>query len=181
MRVITGLARGRKLETLSGEDVRPTTDKIKEAIFSSIQFQIQGRRFLDLFGGSGQMGIEALSRSASQAVIVDSRKESVEVIKRNLNNTGLTKDARVINMDSIAFLNLKNDPFDIAFLDPPYGSGLLQKALPLVVKIMNKGGTIVCEHPIDEQMEELVGDFVLSKQRRYGKIMISLYNHKDVV
>lgn len=94
MRVITGSARGRKLLTLGGEEVRPTPERVKEAVFSVIQFQIEGRSFLDLFAGSGQMGIEALSRGARKSVFVDARRESIETVKKNLENTGLKKMQR---------------------------------------------------------------------------------------
>lgn len=180
MRVITGSAKGIKLEELSGNDVRPTTDRIKEAIFSIVQFQIQGRKFLDLFGGSGQMGIEALSRGASQAIIVDSSKSSIDIIRRNLAKTNLSENARVVNMDSIVFLKGNNDTFDLAFLDPPYGKGLLQKALPMVERVMNTGGTIICECPVDEVLPEELEGFQIYKQYKYGKIMITAYQHKDV-
>ena len=181
MRVITGSARGRRIETLTGEDVRPTAERVKEAVFSVIQFQVEQRRFLDLFAGSGQMGIEALSRGAKQAVFVDLRRESAEIIKRNLSATGLEANARVLNMDSIAFLKQKAEPFDLAFLDPPYAAGLLQKALPEVAKIMNKGGIIICESPQNEELPGQIDNFVLDRSYRYGKIKISTYCHKDVV
>ena len=103
MRVITGIARGRKLETLSGNDVRPTTDKVKEAIFSSIQFDIEGRRILDLFAGSGQLGIEALSRGAKSATFVDLNTDAFAVIERNLKNTGLKEMAKVMRADYFSF------------------------------------------------------------------------------
>lgn len=181
MRVITGIARGRRLTAMEGEEVRPTTERVKEAVFSIIQFQIEGRRFLDLFAGSGQMGIEALSRGAAQAVFVDSRKESVEIIKKNLHAVELEKNARVLAMDSLSYLAQKNQPFDIAFLDPPYSVGLLQQALPGTAAIMNKGGVILCEHPADEDMPVAAGDFVKGREYRYGKIKITVYNHKDVI
>lgn len=180
MRVITGKARGRKLETLSGDDVRPTTEKVKESVFNIIQFDIEGRRFLDLFAGSGQMGIEALSRGAKTAVFVDASKNSMNVIKKNLMSTGLV-GAKTVMSDSISYIKNCDEMFDIAFLDPPYKTGLLQSALSHLPKNMNKGGRIICEHPSDEQPLQTVGDFVIEKQRRYGKIIITVYIHKDFV
>ena len=179
MRVITGSARGRRLETLEGEDVRPTTDRIKEAIFSIIQFQTEGRSFLDLFAGSGQMGIEALSRGAAEAVFVDSAKRSVEVVKRNLKATGLERDAKVFQADFRSFLSMNSRRFDIVFLDPPYRTGALQEALPLVARTMNDTGVILAENPLDEELSAQYGDFVLDRQYRYGKIKISTFRHKD--
>lgn len=180
MRVITGLARGKRLTTLEGENVRPTPERVKEALFSIIQFQVEGRRVLDLFAGSGQLGIEALSRGAKQAVFVDASKASVAVVQKNLESTGLIDNAKVKNMDFASFLMQSQEPFDLAFLDPPYRTGLLQRALPMVAQTMNRGGTIICENPSDEQMPESAGEFVQGRSYRYGKIVLTLYRHKDV-
>lgn len=120
MRVITGTAKGRRLETLEGEDVRPTTERIKEAVFSIIQFEIMGHTFLDLFAGSGQMGIEAISRGASSAYFVDASKKSLDVVKKNISSVKFDKEAKVFAMDYRSFLSMNTVEFDIAFLDPPY-------------------------------------------------------------
>ena len=181
MRVITGSARGRKLLTLGGEEVRPTPERVKEAVFSVIPFQIEGRSFLDLFAGSGQMGIEALSRGARKSVFVDARRESIETVKKNLENTGLKKDAEVVLADALAYLRQCRDVYDLAFLDPPYYSGLLQKALPMVAEIMNRGGLIICGNAQNKDLPTEIGDFVLDRSYRYGKIKINTYCHKDVV
>ena len=133
MRVITGTARGRKLETVDGLDVRPTTSKVKEAVFSAIQFEIEGARVLDLFCGSGQMGIEALSRGAALCVFVDSARSSQDVTKRNLMTTGLFSSARVAAMDYKDFLRTTKEKFDIVFMDPPYSQGMAQDAMQLLV------------------------------------------------
>lgn len=179
MRVITGMARGMRLETLKGDDVRPTTDKVKEAMFSILQFQIEGRRVLDLFAGSGQLGIEALSRGAAQVVFVDSSRSAAEMVRKNLLHTKLDKNARVINADFATYLKGKIDKFDIALLDPPYRKGLVQQALPMVAQIMNKGGVIVCETPLDENLADLGGDFKLEKEYRYGQIKLSVFRNGE--
>lgn len=181
MRVITGCARGRRLETLEGEDVRPTTDRIKEAIFSIIQFETEGRAFLDLFAGSGQMGIEALSRGAKTACFVDNSKKSLDTVKRNLKATKLEQNAKTFAMDYQSFLAMCSERFDIAFLDPPYKTGMLQNALGLVPEIMNETGVIIAENPLDEEILSNYGNFVLDRQYRYGKIKISTFRHKDFV
>lgn len=175
MRVITGSARGRRLFTLEGNDVRPTTDRVKEALFSIVQFELEGRRVLDLFAGSGQLGIEALSRGAKSAVFVDLSKKAADVVRRNLELTGLSKNASVICGDSLSFLKTHSPEFDIAFLDPPYSTGLLQEALGLVPNVMNKGGCIICEAPQDEKMPESAADFRLVKKYKYGKVSLFLY------
>ena len=132
MRVITGSARGRVLLPVAGMDVRPTTDKVKEAVFSAIQFEVEGARVLDLFCGSGQMGIEALSRGAQSCVFVDSSRASQDVTKKNLTTTGLMKQARVAAMDYQMFLKSSKDTFDLVFLDPPYSTPPLHQPLPLL-------------------------------------------------
>jgi 16S rRNA (guanine966-N2)-methyltransferase len=180
MRVITGLARGKRLATQKGESVRPTPERVKEALFSALQFQIEGRRVLDLFAGSGQLGIEALSRGARQAAFVDASKDSIAVVQANLEHTGFTEKALVKNKDFASFLMQNTEPFDLAFLDPPYRTGVLQRALPMTAAVMNKGGTIICENPSDEQMPETAGDFIRVRSYRYGKIVLTLYRHKDV-
>lgn len=179
MRVITGIARGRRLETLEGEDVRPTTDRIKEAVFSIIQFETEGRVFLDLFAGSGQMGIEALSRGAKTAYFVDNAKKSVETLKRNLKTTKLEQNAKVFSMDFQSFLAMNSERFDIVFLDPPYRTGMLQRSLELIPEVMKDTGVIIAENPLDEEILSNYGNFVLDRQYRYGKIKISTFRHKD--
>ena len=175
MRVITGAARGRKLKTLEGSDVRPTTDRVKEAVFSVIQFEVQGAKVLDLFAGSGQMGIEALSRGAGLAVFVAQSKRSLEVVRDNLKSTGLASGSRVVAMDYESFLSGCKDRFDIAFLDPPYHDGILQTALPLVAAHMEPEGVILCEHQKGEELPERAVDFALHRQYNYGKITVSAY------
>lgn len=175
MRVITGSARGKKLITLEGDDVRPTTDIVKEALFSIIQFELEGRRVLDLFGGSGQLAIEALSRGAQNAVIVDMSKKSIDIIKKNLEHTGFTKDAVVIQSDALSFLSRRTEKYDIAFLDPPYSMGLIEEALPRIVELMSSSGVIICEAPFKDELPEAVGDFALQKKYRYGKTGLFLY------
>ncbi len=175
MRVITGTARGRKLETLAGDEVRPTTDMVKEAVFSIIQFQVQGRAFLDMFAGSGQMGIEALSRGAREATFIDMRRDAVSVIRKNLETTGFEDKAQVVNADALSFVRSGAKKFDVAFVDPPYNKGLAEKALMVLPFAMNEGGVILCETALDEVLPESAGEFVLDRTYRYGKIKITSY------
>ena len=175
MRVITGTARGRGLKTLEGNDVRPTTDMVKEALFSPVQFEVQGARVLDLFAGSGQLGIEALSRGAKLAVFVDQSKQPLAAVRENLKSTGLTAGSRVVTMDYKSFLSGCRERFDIALLDPPYNRGILAEALPLVAACMEPGGIILCEHQKGEEVPDTAVDFKLRKQYNYGKITVSAY------
>ncbi len=175
MRVITGSARGTTLKTLEGNDVRPTTDKVKEAVFSAFQFEIEDRYILDLFAGSGQLGIEALSRGARRAVFVDSDKNAIKIIKENLAKTKLDASATVIQTDSIAFLTMTDKIFDIAFLDPPYETGLLQKALAKIGGSIAEGGAVICEHPFKEELAESYGDLKKAKEYKYSKVAVTVY------
>ena len=179
MRVITGSARGRVLQTLPGDDVRPTVERVKEAVFSVIQFEIEGRRVLDLFGGSGQMAIEALSRGALHATILDTNRRSIEVIRQNLAATGFTDRATLLQADAVTFVRNCRNVFDIAFLDPPYGAGLLQKVLPELSSRMAQGGVILCESPVDETLPEEIGAYRIFRTYRYGKTKITAYRDTD--
>ncbi len=181
MRVITGSAKGARLASLSGNDVRPTAERVKEAVFSIIQFDIEGRRVLDLFGGSGQMGIEALSRGAESAVFLDSSAESVNVINRNLKVTGLLDKAQVVKRDYKMYLDGTSDVFDIAFIDPPYYAGFYESALTLTAKRMSDYGVMFCEHPSDVSVPTNVGGFTAVKDYRYGKIFITVYRREENV
>ena len=171
MRVITGSAKGMRLEALEGMDVRPTSEKVKEAIFSAIHFDIEGRCVLDLFAGSGQLGIEALSRGAARAVFTDFSAAAVEVVKRNVKKTGFDKQSVVFRSDYASFLKGTKERFDIAFVDPPYNSGEYENALKLTAGVMSDFGIIICEHPSEIDLpEELLG-FKVYRQYKYGKLV----------
>lgn len=181
MRVITGKAKGRRLETLKGNDVRPTTDKVKESVFSAIQFEIEGRSFLDLFAGSGQMGIEALSRGAATATFIDRSRLACRVIESNLSVTNLQQFATVYNTDSISFAKSTNEKYDIAFLDPPYNQGILDEVMPLIAQIMKKTGVIICESALNDKLLQKYYNFTLDRQYTYGKIKVSTYRHENYI
>ncbi len=176
MRVITGSAKGRRLKTAEGMEVRPTSDKVKEAVFSAIQFDIINAKVLDLFSGSGQMGIEALSRGAAYAVFTDISKKSAAITKENLVSTGLEKNARVIITDGTEFVKTTSDTFDIAILDPPYRHGLIEKVLPYLSKIMNDGGTIICEHEKELVLDGSYENMSVRKTYNYGKISVTVFS-----
>ena len=179
MRIISGSKRGKKLTALEGMQVRPTTDRVKEALFDILQFSVEGSRFLDLFAGSGQVGLEALSRGAAEAVFVDNLRDSIRVVEKNLTATGFFDRARVVQADFAAFLSRERELFDIAFLDPPYETGLLQQALPLAAEHMTPDGVIFCEHPVRESLPEEAGEFRKAKEYRYGKIALTVYRRPE--
>ncbi len=180
MRVITGVLRGKHLITVPGSDlVRPTSEKVKEAIFSSIQFDIEGRNVLDLFAGCGQLGIEALSRGAKNATFVDASPVSLNTVKANLKGTPFENTAKFIKSDYSSFLKSNCEKYDIAFLDPPYSAGHLLDALSLVEPLINLNGTVFCEHPKEIELPEVIGNLKQNKQYRYGKIYITSYKKEE--
>lgn len=175
MRVITGSARGRRLETLNGEDVtRPTTESVKEAMFSMIQFELEDKKVLDLFAGSGQLGIEALSRGARVCTFVENNRQALKIVQSNLAHCALEEKANVVLSDADSFLLRKNS-FDIALLDPPYNKGMLQRALPALVTAMADGGVIMCESSVNDDLPEKVNGWYAERVRKHGKTKITLY------
>ena len=173
MRVITGIARGRKLVAPEGLDVRPTADKVKEGIFSAVQFE--GARVLDLFAGSGQMGIEALSRGAERAVFIDSSLRSIRCVNENLRNTGFERQSEVINRDSYDYIKLTSQTFDIIILDPPYRYNHIANILPFAAKKLRDGGIIICEYETEADEPAAPEGMRLRKTYRYGKINVSIF------
>ena len=181
MRVITGSARGRRLRELEGQETRPTTDRVKEGIFNIIQFDIEGRRVLDLFAGTGQLGIEALSRGAESAVFVEQRRDAVRLIRENLALTGLEDRGQVVNGDAMAFLSGEREGFDLIFVDPPYDQKLWERTLEKISRfdILRGHGIIVCECPMEHSLPERVGECVRHRTYRYGKIKITTYHREE--
>ncbi len=180
MRIITGSARGYRLKTLPGEEVtRPTTERVKESIFSALQFEIEGRAVLDLFAGSGQMGLEALSRGAVSCVFVDSDKNACAVVKENAVGARLTDRMTLRQTSAEAFLAANTAHFDIVFLDPPYRAGLLPSILPKLCPFVREGGVVVCETDLTTTLEEQIVSqgtaLLLEKQRAYGKTIVWFY------
>jgi len=177
MRVITGKARGVVLKTPDGMATRPTSDRVKEALFNIIQFEIPAARVLDLFGGTGQLGIEALSREAKSAVFVDEREDACRLIRENLKRTKLENLGRVIRSDYMAYLKTCVDKFDIILLDPPYAEVFLENSLKMIteIDILQSGGIIVAERPIGKELPWEFPGFSRSKDYKYGKTLITIY------
>lgn len=175
MRVITGSARGMSLKTLEGESTRPTSEKVKEAVFSAIQFEIEGRSVLDLFAGSGQLGIEALSRGAAYACFVDSGKQAIGIIRSNVEKTGFTASSRICQMDYLGFLRMNTQKFDIVFLDPPYQSDMLLKSLAEVGAFVNPGGSVIAEHPSEVTLQDEFGELKKYRSYKYGKTSVTIF------
>ena len=174
MRVITGSARGRRLKEPVGRDIRPTTDKVKESLFNIVQFDIEGRRVLDMFAGTGQLGIEALSRGAREAVFLDEDSRAVRLVKENLAACGL--EGRVLQGDAIGLLRALGK-FDVIFIDPPYDAGLAVRALEEIKKIdiLSDGGIIVCETRQETVLPMLGEPYFKGREYRYGKVKLTVY------
>lgn len=178
MRIITGSARGVRLETLEGETTRPTPERVKEAVFSAIQFDLVGKRFLDLFAGSGQMGLEAVSRGAALAVLVDEDAGAVQIIKNNAKKAKLFEKCRVSNISYTAFLRgaAGKETFDYIYLDPPFAAHLWADALKRIrdAKICHADSVIICESESEELFsgrQDVQQAYTVIKQVRYGRIV----------
>ena len=177
MRVITGKARGVVLKTPAGMATRPTADRVKEALFNIIQFDVPTARVLDLFGGTGQLGIEALSRDAKYAVFVDEREDACRLIRENLKRTKLEQFARVIRSDYMAYLRSCKEKFDIILLDPPYAEVFLENSLKMIteIDILQSGGIIIAERPVGKELPWDFPGFDRSKDYKYGNTLITIY------
>lgn len=181
MRIIAGSARRKNLATLDGDDItRPTAERVKEGLFSAIQFELADRRVLDLFSGSGQLALEALSRGSESAVLIDDNPDAVEIIKANARNTGLIKQCRISRMDYSEYLksaSAKGEKFDLVFLDPPYAKNVKDEVLKKVSRanILNPGALVVCESNIDyfDDENDAYG-LVFRRKYRYGKTFVTI-------
>lgn len=171
MRVIAGSAKGRKLTSLSGEKTRPTLDRVREAVFGSLQFRLENAKVLDLFAGSGAMGIEAISRGARTCTFCDNDKAATEVIKRNLAALGF--EGKVLNADWRAALP---GTFDIIIIDPPYKSGVYEMVLAAILenKTLARGGVIIAEH---EEDFSIPGGLIAEAEKKYGRVRITRILH----
>jgi len=176
MRIITGTARGVRLETLEGLDTRPTGEKVKEAIFSMIQFEIEGRRVLDIFSGSGQLALEALSRGAESAVMIDASKDAAAVIRRNAVKAKMISNSKVIVSDhKTALRGLEGQKFQLIFADPPYAERLIPDTVDRVLRhgLLSDGGIMICES--EEKEPYLRPELTVRKHNKYGRSYITVY------
>ena len=174
MRVITGSARGRKLKTPENYDIRPTTDNVKESVFNILQFDIEGRKVLDLFAGTGQLGIECLSRGAESAVFVDHSREAIKIIRENLAACNLK--GLVTEQDALMYLKSCGN-FDLIFADPPYDSDLYEEVLNSInlFDILNDGGIIICEARRGRTFPQTIGALKLIREYNYGSVKLCKY------
>ncbi|MBR6562659.1 MAG: 16S rRNA (guanine(966)-N(2))-methyltransferase RsmD [Clostridia bacterium] len=181
MRIITGTARGTKLKTLPGNDTRPTTEICKEAVFSVIQFELHDRVMLDLFGGCGQMALEALSRGAERAVIVDASRAACEIIKENAQKTKLMKQCRVVTSDWKEYIRGASgrEKFDLVYLDPPYQEGILDEVMHRLQysELLADDAIVICESDKNGIPNPIDG--FRSKLYRYGKTYVTVFRREN--
>ncbi len=176
MRVITGSARGVRLFEPNGRDIRPTTDRVKESIFNILQYDIEGRTVLDLFAGTGQLGIECLSRGAKRVVFIDESADAVELIKKNIKKAKVI-GGEVVRREALRYLE-GMETFDLIFLDPPYDSNLIEKSLNKIVEFdkLNEGGIILCESRVEKSLSDVYGPYRKVKTYRYGIVQLALFS-----
>ena len=185
MRIITGSAKGAKLVTLEGLETRPTAERAKEAVFSMIQFELEGRRVLDMFSGSGQMALEAVSRGAASAVMLDSSKDAVGVINKNAEKTRLADRCKIFCTDCFDYLKRnKSEKFDIIFIDPPYAKKLVAKSIESLVANGNlKPTSIIVSESVEENVfeenEALGESFDILKKSKYGIAYVNILTPKE--
>ena len=177
MRIIAGDYKGRKLETPRDYSIRPTTDKVKEALFSILSFRISDTRVLDLFSGTGNLGIEALSRGAKECVFVDNARDSINLIKYNVEHCKAQDYSQVIYGDFRRVLSTQTEGFDIILLDPPYYKGVLEECFQLIKQynLLNNDGVIIAEHPKDVEIDVEYYGIKKTKEKKYGKIILSIW------
>ncbi len=178
MRVISGKAKGLKLLAPDGIDTRPTTDRVKESVFNLLMPYLPAQSVLDLFAGSGAMGIEAVSRYCGYCVFVEKNLSALEIIHKNTEKAKISDDVRIIRSDALSYLSETKDAFDIIFLDPPYNKGFINPVLSIIAekKLLNLGGVIVCETELNGETVSHT-DFECIKQAKYGKTIISIFKN----
>lgn len=179
VRIIAGTARGRKIETLEGLETRPTLDRVKEAVFGSLQFRIPYAKVLDLFAGSGSLGLEAASRGAKRVVLNDRNPACVEIIRQNIASLGFSEIACTMNLDYAAAIDrlaADGEAFDLAFLDPPYREGLSEDAVKRLFTshLILPGGVVVLEHAAELAPKDEAGVYRIARTKRFGKCGYSL-------
>lgn len=178
MRIISGISRGTKLYTLDGENTRPTLDRVKEPLFSIIQNYIRGSNVLDLFAGSGALGLEALSRGAKKAVLCDKSYEAVNIIKKNIEKTHLEEKAEVLCMDYKKCISTINDKFDIIFIDPPYKLDIAIKSVEMILErdLLSEDGLLIIETDDEirelQEIKKLNYNINIIDQRTYGRVKL---------
>ena len=182
MRVISGTAKGRRLKSFSGRALRPTADRVKEALFNILPHDLSGLRVLDLFGGTGNLSLEALSRGAREACIVDQSQRAARMIRWNLESFDFAPSSRVMVVPVLRAIGLlagKGNNFDLIFVDPPYDKGWVDRVLGAIARegLLEEKGILVIEHSAREKVQEQYNTLELYDQRRYGDTLLSFFGY----
>lgn len=180
MRIISGQYRGRKLESPIGREVRPTTDKVKEAIFNLLMMDVPDSVCVDLFAGSGSLGLEALSRGASKCYFCDNSRDSIKLIRENINKCGAMENSVILAGDFSKALARIDEKIDIFLLDPPYREGLYINCLSEIdnADMLSRDGVIIAEHGSKNQLPDEVGNLEKIRVKKYGTMSVSIYKNK---
>ena len=182
MRVIGGTAKGRRVKSFKGQSLRPTADRVKEALFNILPHDLSGWKVLDLFAGTGNLTFEALSRGAEQACLVDVSREAAKMIRKNIEALGFSRSARVLGIPVLRAIHVlagRGDKFDLILVDPPYDKGWVERVLRSLAQeeLLEEDGILVVEHSAREGVKESYGSMVLQDQRRYGGTCLSFYGY----
>ena len=176
MRIVGGKYRGRTLVSFDGDKIRPTGDKVRESLFNILQFKISGANFLDLCSGTGAIGIEAISRGAKKVTFNDSSRESISVLKKNVEKLKIDENYVISNMTAQAFLTYTTDKFDLIFIDPPYNSGLINEILPLTANVLTENGTIIVED--EKSFLGTIDGLNKYDERKYGRVYLTFFKRE---
>jgi 16S rRNA (guanine966-N2)-methyltransferase len=184
MRIITGIAKGRKILAPEGMDTRPTSDRVKESVFNIISKKVYGARVLDLFSGTGNLGLESLSRGADWCTFIEKNKNTHKILIENINNLGFKDKSQVYNNDAfevIEMIGKNTTKYDIIFLDPPYSKGLIEKAILKIdeINLINSDGIIMSEYDENDVIPEAINNFKIYRTEKYGRTKISFWNKED--
>ena len=177
MRIVGGKYKGRTLNEFKGQDIRPTSDMARESLFNIIRFDIVGADFLDLFSGTGAVGIEALSRGANSVTFNDFSRKSIALIKTNLEKLKVDEQYSVINYDAVSLLASGQKKYDIIYIDPPYKTDLKERCLQVAINSLNSGGFIVLED--ENKWEKDIPDLVKYDERKYGRVHLTFFKGKE--
>lgn len=184
LRVISGKARGLKLDAPKNQDVRPTTDRVKESLFNMINSYIMDSNILDLFAGTGSLGIECLSRGAKNCVFVDKSKDSINIVRSNVKKARVENESTILNVDfkdAVKRLSTQNQKFDVIFMDPPYYENMFIECLKSIDKfnLLDEDGIIVVEHDTKDLFEDSIGRLNKSREKKYGNTTLTFYKLEE--
>jgi 16S rRNA (guanine966-N2)-methyltransferase len=184
MRIITGIAKGRRIKAPEGMDTRPTTDRVKESLFNIISKKIFEAKVLDLFAGTGNLGLESISRGAHKCTFVESTKATLKILRENIEGLDFQDKSEVYSQDAFAALKIlsrNNEKYDLIFLDPPYSKGFVNKAIKEIdeLDLLSDDGIVVSEYDMIDPIPDSIGKIKIYRTEKYGKTKISFWSKED--